>query len=158
MLRLDITALRRISSYNKSANMAVPGSDITLSLAHSLAEDYICHDYLRLLEQPVSSQSSKGKQQQQQPSRPLISVLHHLEKASLPLINEGKSCGSWLLTGVGDGSLFRSEQKKASHHWSLVTEFCTMHQLPLSTKYLALLANDNDWVLIYLPFLLTLHL
>nr|CAD1822161.1 unnamed protein product [Ananas comosus var. bracteatus] len=146
MLRLDITALRRISSYNKSANMAVPGSDITLSLAHSLAEDYICHDYLRLLEQPVSSQSSKGKQQQQQPSRPLISVLHHLEKASLPLINEGKSCGSWLLTGVGDGSLFRSEQKKASHHWSLVTEFCTMHQLPLSTKYLALLANDNDWV------------
>ncbi|OAY85463.1 hypothetical protein ACMD2_04105, partial [Ananas comosus] len=129
-----------------SANMAVPGSDITLSLAHSLAEDYICHDYLRLLEQPVSSQSSKGKQQQQQPSRPLISVLHHLEKASLPLINEGKSCGSWLLTGVGDGSLFRSEQKKASHHWSLVTEFCTMHQLPLSTKYLALLANDNDWV------------
>jgi spatacsin len=59
---------------------------------------------------------------------------------------DGKTCGSWLLTGSGDGTELRDQQKVASQHWNLVTAFCQMHQLPLSTKYLAVLARDNDWV------------
>ncbi|CAA6664133.1 unnamed protein product [Spirodela intermedia] len=43
-------------------------------------------------------------------------------------------------------SIWRKQQEADSKHWSLVTEFCRMHRLPLSTKYLALLAKDNDWV------------
>ncbi|KAJ6768553.1 hypothetical protein OIU74_022250 [Salix koriyanagi] len=59
---------------------------------------------------------------------------------------DGKTCGSWLLTGIGDGTELRDQQKVASQHWNLATLFCQMHQLPLSTKYLTVLARNNDWV------------
>jgi spatacsin len=62
---------------------------------------------------------------------------------------DGKTCGSWLLTGIGDGTELREKQKVASQYWNLVTLFCQMHQLPLSTKYLTVLARDNDWVIIF---------
>lgn len=158
MLRVDIAALRRIASYHNSVehnvhyeHVSPKGSvvhavshegDLTVSLARALADDYICHDHLNILEKKdVPSEVLKGK-----PSQPLMSVLHHLEKASLPPMDESKTSGAWLLSGIGDGSEFRSQQKDASQRWNLVTAFCQMHHLPLSTKYLALLANDNDWV------------
>ncbi|CAL4895148.1 unnamed protein product [Urochloa decumbens] len=158
MLRLDIAALRRISSYyksvqqNKHFDLPSPkgpelhvqshGADIVPALARALAEDYVQSDHLHVLEQTQTSMAPKREQTPQ----PLISILQHLEKASLPSLDEGKTCGFWLLTGVGDASLYRSQQNEASQHWNLVTEFCQAHHLPLSTKYLALLANDNDWV------------
>ncbi|XP_072998646.1 uncharacterized protein [Typha latifolia] len=158
MLRLDIAALQRISSYYKSVEQNAHcesvspkgsalhgshGNDFTNSLARALAEDYVHFDHLHILEQKqVSSKPLRGKQ----PSESVRTVLHHLEKASLPSLDEGKTCGSWLVSGIGDGSLFRSQQKDTSQLWNLVTAFCQMHHLPISTKYLALLANDNDWV------------
>lgn len=158
MLRLDIAALRRISSYyksvqeNKHVDLSPPrgpelhvqshGAGIAPALARALAEDYVQSDHLHVLEQTQTSMAPKREQTQY----PLISILQHLEKASLPSLEEGKTCGFWLLTGVGDASLYRSQQNEASQHWNLVTEFCQAHYLPLSTKYLALLANDNDWV------------
>jgi spatacsin len=164
MLRLDIAALRRISSYyksvqeNKHVDLSPPrgpelhvqshGAGIAPALARALAEDYVQSDHLHVLEQTQTSMAPKREQTQY----PLISILQHLEKASLPSLEEGKTCGFWLLTGVGDASLYRSQQNEASQHWNLVTEFCQAHYLPLSTKYLALLANDNDWVLIYFFF------
>jgi len=164
MLRLDIAALRRISSYyksvqqNKHFDLSSPrtpelhvqshGADIALALARALAEDYVQSDHLHVLEQTQTSMAPKREQTPQ----PLIAILQHLEKASLPSLDEGKTCGFWLLTGVGDASLYRSQQNEASQHWNLVTEFCQAHHLPLSTKYLALLANDNDWVFIYFPY------
>ncbi|XP_008786547.2 uncharacterized protein LOC103704848 [Phoenix dactylifera] len=158
ILRVDIAALRRISAYYNSAehnvhyeHVSPRGSvlhavshegDLTASLARALADDYIHHDHLNILEKKDGpSEVSKDK-----PSQPLMSVLHHLEKASLPPIDESETSGTWLLSGIGDGSEFRSRQKDASRCWNLVTAFCQMHHLPLSTKYLALLANDNDWV------------
>ncbi|XP_062194810.1 uncharacterized protein LOC133897988 isoform X2 [Phragmites australis] len=158
MLRLDIAALRRISSYYKSVQqdkqfeLSSPrglelhvhsyGSEVAPALARALAEDYVQSDHLHVLEQTQISRSPE----REQPSQPLIAILQHLEKASLPSLDEGRTCGFWLLTGVGDASLYRSQQNEASQHWKLVTEFCHTHHLPLSTKYLALLANDNDWV------------
>ncbi|KAL6626875.1 hypothetical protein ACP70R_030601 [Stipagrostis hirtigluma subsp. patula] len=158
MLRLDITALRRISSYYKSVQLNKRrelssqrsselhvhshGADVALALAQALAEDYVKSDHLHVLDQNQTSRAPK----REQPSQPLIAILQHLEKASLPSLDEGRTCGFWLLTGVGDASLYRSQQNEASQHWSLVTEFCQAHHLPPSTKYLALLANDNDWV------------
>jgi spatacsin len=159
MLRLDIAALRRISSYyksvqqNKHFDLSSPmapevhvqshGADIAPALARALAEDYVQSDHLHVLEQTETSMVPKTPQ-------PLIAILQHLEKASLPSLDEGKTCGFWLLTGIGDASLYRSQQSEASQHWNLVTEFCHAHHLPLSTKYLALLANDNDWVFIFI--------
>lgn len=159
LLRVDVAVLWRISSYYSSirhntlyghvsprgsAIHAVPHEgDIMLSIVQALADNYMHNDYHNILEQKHSSSKvPNGKQ----PSRSLMTVLQHLEKASLPLIDEGKTCGYWLSSGYGDGHEFRSHQKDASLHWKLVTEFCHMHQLPLSTKYLALLAADNDWV------------
>ncbi|KAK8457117.1 hypothetical protein SEVIR_3G127700v4 [Setaria viridis] len=158
MLRLDIAALRRISSYYKSVqqkkhfdlsspkapelHMQSHGADIAPALARALAEDYVQSDHLHVLEQTQTSMAPKREQTPQ----PLIAILQHLEKASLPSLDEGKTCGFWLLTGIGDASVYRSQQNEASQHWNLVTEFCQAHHLPLSTKYLALLANDNDWV------------
>ncbi|RLN30060.1 uncharacterized protein C2845_PM05G27470 [Panicum miliaceum] len=158
ILRLDIAALRRMSSYyksvqqNKHFDLSSPrtpelhvqsdGADIAPALARALAEDYVQSDHLHVLEQ---TQTSMAPKREQTPQR-LIAILQHLEKASLPSLDEGKTCGFWLLTGVGDASLYRSQQNEASQHWNLVTEFCQAHHLPLSTKYLALLANDNDWV------------
>ncbi|KAG0546959.1 hypothetical protein BDA96_01G038500 [Sorghum bicolor] len=158
MLRLDIAALRRISSYYKSvqenkhadlSSLSAPelhvqshGAGIAPALARALAEDYVQSDHLHVLEQTQTSMAPK----KEQPQHPLIAILQHLEKASLPSLEENKTCGFWLLTGVGNASLYRSQQNEASQHWNLVTEFCRAHHLPLSTKYLALLANDNDWV------------
>ncbi|KAE8791643.1 hypothetical protein D1007_33903 [Hordeum vulgare] len=158
MLRLDIAVLQRISSYynsaqqNKKSELSSPrssglhvlshGADIVPALARALAEDYVQSDHLQVLEQKQTSRGPK----REQPSQPLIAILEHLERASLPLLDEGRTCGFWLLSGIGDASLYRSQQNEASQHWNLVTEFCQAHHLPLSTKYLALLANDNDWV------------
>ncbi|KAG0476485.1 hypothetical protein HPP92_013326 [Vanilla planifolia] len=156
MLRTDIAALLRISDfYNKQNtffNVSPKGSaihsqpfrgDITYSLARALADNFTHHDdFMELKQKDVPSKISKGKQ----PLQPLMIVLQHLEKASLPSLEEGKTCGFWLSSDIGDGLELRSQQKDASLHWKLVMEFCRIHHLPLSTKYLALLANDNDWV------------
>ncbi|KAA8530957.1 hypothetical protein F0562_005676 [Nyssa sinensis] len=158
MLRVDIAALRRISSFYKSSDytdhyrqLSPKGSafhsishegDITDSLARALADDYVHRDSASIIKQKEKLNGSTSKQ----PSRALMLVLQHLEKVSLPLLSDGKTCGSWLLSGNGDGAELRSQQKAASQHWNLVTVFCQMHQIPLSNKYLAVLARDNDWV------------
>ncbi|XP_061972823.1 uncharacterized protein LOC133695068 isoform X1 [Populus nigra] len=158
MLHVDVSALRRISSFYKlsennekysqispkgSAFQAVShGGNVVESLAQSLADEYLHKDRVTNSKLKGTSNSFAGKQS----SRALMLVLQHLEKASLPLMMDGKTCGSWLLTGIGDGTELRDQQKVASQHWNLVTLFCQMHQLPLSTKYLTVLARDNDWV------------
>lgn len=160
MLRVDVAVLRRISSYyslvthgsqhdpasSKGSlfNATTPHkTDLAMSLARALADDYVHHDRHKSLEQKNDgNHCSRSKQS----SHSLRTVLHHLERASLPTLEEGRTCGSWLSSGIGDGSEFRSQQKDASQRWKLVTTFCQMHNIPLSTKYLALLANDNDWV------------
>ncbi|KAJ0041339.1 hypothetical protein Pint_27017 [Pistacia integerrima] len=158
MLRVDIAALRRISSFYKSSetneghkqfspkgsafHAASHGGDITESLARALADEYLHEDNATKAKQKGTPSSVSDTQ----PSRALMLVLQHLEKASLPVMTDGKTCGSWLSTGVGDGAELRSQQKAASQHWNLVTVFCQMHQLPLSTTYLGVLARDNDWV------------
>ncbi|KAJ3694138.1 hypothetical protein LUZ60_009618 [Juncus effusus] len=136
MIRLDINALKRISShYNQSNNQT-----LIPTLARELAEDYLKSDYLQIITQnPNISKYAPS-------SKILDNILHHLEKASLPVMQEGQSCGFWLKNGNGDYSIIREKQSEQSKKWNLVTEFCQMHNLPLSTKYLALLANDNDWV------------
>ncbi|XP_022741667.1 uncharacterized protein LOC111293165 isoform X2 [Durio zibethinus] len=158
MLRVDVAALRRISFFYKSIqtkenfrqlsskgsafHAATHDDNIMESLARALADECMHGDNSRNSKQKGSLISVSSKQ----PSRALMLVLQHLEKASLPQLAEGKTCGSWLLTGNGDGTELRSQQKAASQYWSLVSVFCQMHQLPLSTKYLAVLARDNDWV------------
>eukprot|EP00257_Ricinus_communis_P021930 XP_015581513.1 uncharacterized protein LOC8264038 isoform X1 [Ricinus communis] len=157
MLRVDIAALRRISSFHKLSDnekygqISPKGSVLHLashkggmveSLARSLADEYLRKDSVSDAKLKRSSDLLASKR----PSRALMLVLQHLEKASLPVMMDGKTCGSWLLTGSGDGAELRSQQKAASQRWNLVTVFCQMHQLPLSTKYLAVLARDNDWV------------
>ncbi|XP_052197729.1 uncharacterized protein LOC127804771 isoform X2 [Diospyros lotus] len=157
MLRIDIAALKRISSFYKSDDNTdhyrqlspkgsafhslSHGGDITNSLARALADDYLHYDSHGVMKTGNSSDISN-----RQPSRALMLVLQHLEKVSLPLLPDGKTCGYWLLSGNGDGAELRSQQKIASRHWNLVTVFCQMHQIPMSTKYLSLLARDNDWV------------
>ncbi|CAI0554927.1 unnamed protein product [Linum tenue] len=158
MVRVDVACLKRISSFYKlrknhenygqispkgsAFHLVSPEDDKAESLARSLADEYLHGDYARADKLKQSSKSMTGNR----PSRALMLVLYHLEKASLPTITDGKTCGSWLSTGNGDGAELRSQQKAASQHWNLVTVFCQMHQLPLSTKYLAVLARDNDWV------------
>ncbi|GMI68631.1 hypothetical protein like AT4G39420 [Hibiscus trionum] len=155
MLRVDVASLRRISFFYKSIqnkeisrqlsskgsafHVAIHDDSIIESLARALSDEFMHGDNSKR-RGSLNSVSSK------QPSRALMLVLQHLEKASLPQLVEGKTCGYWLLTGDGDGTELRSQQKAASQHWSLVTLFCQIHQLPLSTKYLAVLARDNDWV------------
>lgn len=159
-MRVDISVLKRISSFYKSSEnnenlrqLSPKGSvfhaishegDVTESLARALADEYLHMD------SPVIATETRAVSKQ--PSRALTLVLHHLEKASLPRLVDGKTYGSWLLSGNGDGNELRSQRKTASQHWSLVTKFCRLHQLPLSTKYLAVLARDNDWVCFYLCF------
>ncbi|MED6158928.1 hypothetical protein PIB30_037567 [Stylosanthes scabra] len=154
MLRTDIAVLKRVSSFYKLSEnnenlrqLSPKGSmfharshegDVTESLARALADEYLHKDSAV---NSTGDGASGGR-----PSRALMLVLYHLEKASLPQVLDGNTYGSWLLTGNGDGAQLRSERKAASQRWSLVTNFCRMHQLPLSTKYLALLARDNDWV------------
>ncbi|XP_077212898.1 spatacsin carboxy-terminus protein isoform X2 [Tasmannia lanceolata] len=158
LLRVDIAALRRISSFHKSVeynehykHLAPKGftlhassneGDFTISLARALADDYLHHNNVRNTEIKGTHRVASISR----PSRAFMSVLQHLERASLPLMVDGKTCGSWLFCGSGDGSDFRSQQKTSSQHWNLVIAFCQMHNLPLSTKYLAVLAKDNDWV------------
>ncbi|CAN6442246.1 unnamed protein product [Victoria cruziana] len=149
MLRVDIAVLQRISAFYKSKDynehqfskrgsafhIASANGDYTVSLARTLADEYLHYDGLK-------QKTAIG----QHPSHTLMTVLQHLEKASLPVMVDGPTCGSWLLSGIGDGADMRSRQKAASHHWSLVTRFCQMHHLPISTRYLSILAKDNDWV------------
>ncbi|XP_010431915.1 PREDICTED: uncharacterized protein LOC104716225 isoform X1 [Camelina sativa] len=159
MLRIDVASLRRISSFYKSndnVDMAqqksLKGSmfhavssegDLMGSLARALANEYAYPDISSVSKQKYNPNSISGTQ----PGLPLMLVLHHLEQASLPAVGaDRKTSGYWLLTGDGDGSELRSQQTSASLHWSLVTLFCQMHKIPLSTKYLAILARDNDWV------------
>ncbi|XP_042492983.1 uncharacterized protein LOC122072667 isoform X2 [Macadamia integrifolia] len=159
MLRVDIAALRCISSFYKSngynehsKHLSPKGSafhvvshegDIAISLAQALADDYLHNDIASTIKQ----KNTKSRTGYKKPLRALIAVLQHLERASLPLMVDGKTCGSWLSSGNGDGTEYRSQQKAASQHWDLVTTFCQMHQIiPQSTKYLAALAKDNDWV------------
>ncbi|KAI7730053.1 hypothetical protein M8C21_020004 [Ambrosia artemisiifolia] len=151
MLQVDIAALRRISSFFKSIdhtdNSVQPSfkgsafleGDITGSMARALAEYYLKYNTGRVKDK---HSNPNGKQA----NRALVLVLQNLEKASLPSLVSGETCGSWLMSGDGDGADLRAQQKAASQHWSLVTEFCKMHQIPKSTKYLAVLAKDNDWV------------
>ncbi|CAI9109170.1 OLC1v1008939C1 [Oldenlandia corymbosa var. corymbosa] len=158
ILQIDIAALRRISSFYESDEHKKPtiqlppkGSalhtksregDIAESLARALADDYLRNSYSNSEKQRDPKNSGTAKF----PSRALIMVLQHLERASLPAFADGMTCGSWLMTGSGDGAELRSQQKAASQKWNLVTVFCQLHQMPLSTKYLACLARDNDWV------------
>lgn len=166
MLRLDVAVLQRISSFykmnqtntdlehispNDSAFRAAPRQrDITISLARILADNYLRQENLDaygkndILRDKLVSKSLRG----------LMIVLNHLERASLPIISEGQTCGSWLSNGNGNGHELRSKQKTASQNWYLVTTFCSMHHLPPSTKYLSALAKDNDWVIIYCFFCL----
>ncbi|GMI67631.1 hypothetical protein like AT4G39420 [Hibiscus trionum] len=155
MLQVDVASLRRISFFYKSIqnkensrqlsskssafHAATHDDSIMESLARALADECMYGDNSKQRGSLISFSSK-------QPSRALMLVLQHLEKASLPQLVEGKTCGSWLLTGNGDGTDLRSQQKAASQYWSMVTLFCQIHQLPLSTKYLAVLARDNDWV------------
>lgn len=138
MLRLDINALRRISSHYGRAEKT-----LALNLAKELAEEYIKYDYLEI----------NNQRQKMPPSKTLVKILHCLEEASLPVIEEEDNCGSWLKTGTGDASHLRSKQSEASRYWSLVIDFCQVHHLPTSTKYLALLASNNDWVCLLFLFL-----
>ncbi|KAJ1412898.1 Spatacsin [Sesbania bispinosa] len=153
-MRIDIAVLKRISSFYKSSEnndnlrqLSPKGSvfhaishegDVAESLARALADEYLHKD------SPVVASETGAPSKR--PSRALMLVLHHLEKASLPQLVDGNTYGSWLLTGNGDGNELRSHRKAASQHWTLVTSFCRLHQLPLSTKYLAVLARDNDWI------------
>lgn len=156
-MRIDIAVLKRISSFYKSSEnnenlkqLSPKGSvfhaishegEVTESLARALADEYLQKDSLVI--------TSEAGAPSKQPSRALMLVLHHLEKASLPQLVDGNTYGSWLLSGNGDGNELRSHRKAASQHWTLVTNFCRLHQLPPSTKYLAVLARDNDWVCFY---------
>ncbi|KAK2975888.1 hypothetical protein RJ640_015319 [Escallonia rubra] len=158
MLQIDIAALRRISSFYNSSDyidhyrqLSPKGSaihsvslegGITNSLARALADDYLNHDGAGIMKKEERP-STIGTRHS---SRALMLVLQHLEKASLPPLADGITCGSWLVSGDGNGAELRSQQKAASQHWNLVALFCRMHQIPLSTKYLAVLARDNDWV------------
>lgn len=159
MLRIDVASLRRISSFYNShdnADMAqqklLKGltfhalsseGDLMGSLARALANEYAYPDISSVSKLKHNPNSISGTQ----PGPPLMLVLHHLEQASLPEIGvDRKTSGYWLLTGDGNGSELRSQQTSASLHWSLVTFFCQMHKIPLSTKYLAMLARDSDWV------------
>ncbi|XP_062007180.1 uncharacterized protein LOC133724450 isoform X1 [Rosa rugosa] len=158
MLRIDIAALKRMSYFYKSSEnidnlrkLSTKGSafhavghesDIMESLARALADEYLQQDSASMSKQKGTPSLAARKQ----PSRALMLFLEFLEKASLPPMVDGKTCGSWLFSGDGDGIGLRSQQKAASHRWNLVTIFCQMHHLPLSTRYLSVLARDNDWV------------
>jgi spatacsin len=137
LLRLDINALRRISSHYGQAEKT-----LALNLAKELADEYIKFDYLEI----------NNQNQKMPPSKTLVKILHYLEEASLPVIEEEDNCGSWLKSGTGDASQLRSKQSEASRYWSLVIDFCQVHRLPISTKYLALLASNNDWVCLFILY------
>ncbi|XP_021728108.1 uncharacterized protein LOC110695197 isoform X1 [Chenopodium quinoa] len=155
VLRVDVAALRRIHSFYRSnqimqqnqllsnnATLHAASSEATVadSVAQALA-DYYLHQSGN-----INKQEDAQKPATNHLPPTLLLVLQHLEKASLLSYAGEKTCGSWLLSGEGDGNELRSQQKAASQHWNLVTLFCQMHRIPLSTVYLAFLARDNDWV------------
>ncbi|KAI4310715.1 hypothetical protein MLD38_035669 [Melastoma candidum] len=158
MLRVDIAALRRIASFYDShehvenfKQLSPKGSvvhaisksrEITESLSRALADEYFRKEHPGMGKQKKANELQAGRSS----SQGLTIFLQHLEKASLPHLSEGKTCGTWLYKGTGEGHEMRMQQKAASQCWNLVTDFCQMHQLPLSTKYLELLAKDSDWV------------
>lgn len=157
IMQVDIAALRRISSFYRSGEYATRSNslqmsfplhvtlaeegDIAESLARRLADYYVRRGYSYLMERRGRDHSPS-----KQPASVLLVLLHHLERACFPVYIDELTCGSWLATGKGDGFELRSQQKAASQKWNLVTTFCQIHQMPLSTKYLAALARDNDWV------------
>ncbi|KAG9129276.1 hypothetical protein Leryth_015660 [Lithospermum erythrorhizon] len=158
VLRVDVAALRRISYFYKSANLqnqntlhspkgstfhsASVEGNIAESLARAMADEYLHNEYSGGYKRNPNQDTITEKRS----SPALMLVLQHLEKSSLPSLVEGVSCGSWLSNDMGDGAELRAQQKAASQHWNLVTLFCQMHDISLSSKYLALLARDNDWV------------
>lgn len=158
MIRLDVAVLKRISSYYKTVEAkshlehtsprgspfhAMPlEGDICLTLSRALADDYIRLEKLNNNEQNEIPRFDALNR----PSRNITNLLLLLEMASLPSICDGRTAGTWLMSGVGDGLELREKQRAASQHWGLVMTFCQMHHLPLSTKYLSVLAKDNDWV------------
>ncbi|GAB2260278.1 hypothetical protein Droror1_Dr00011133 [Drosera rotundifolia] len=151
MLRVDIAALRRISDFYKDNENIGQNKHLSPKLAsiYDLSEECgVANSLARALANNYLHQDRRITKQETSvpPARVLAIVLQHLEKASLPVTSDANTCGSWLSSGSGDGSELRSRQKASSQHWSLVTAFCQMHQIPLSTKYLAWLARDNDWV------------
>lgn len=159
LLHVDVAALRRISSYYGSNEQykhipeegttfhsAPPDVNPSKSLAQAMADDYLHSDGVKMKGSYINVSNKRSL-------KSVMHILHHLEKASLPPIDGGKTCGTWLSSGEGDGTELRSQQKAASLIWNLVTDFCQMHQIPLSTKYLAVLARDNDWVNFKLLFL-----
>ncbi|CAM6098196.1 unnamed protein product [Calypogeia fissa] len=164
LLRVDIAALRRISSYSKSLshlsnNVGTVsgrnttsawdtfsgGGDVTGSLAAGLADDYV-----RTGVSALSSFSADKRHYNRRSGKSYSTISQLLEKASLKDEGrkrvEGGSSGAWLFDGQGDGLLLRTMQWSASESWSLVTAFCRAHGLPFSTTYLEILARDNDWV------------
>lgn len=164
MLRVDIAALCRISAFYKvsgqseletGAAVASPetqvdwsnfyGTDVAGSLARALADEYMETGVVVLTKRKIDASGKRIPNER--PSRTLMAVLQELEKASLmegPRMSA--SAGSWLMNGLGDGSQLRAQQRESSERWSLVTTFCNVHQLPISTVYLTTLARDNDWV------------
>ncbi|KAK9949869.1 hypothetical protein M0R45_005380 [Rubus argutus] len=138
----NIDNLRKLSTKGSAFHAVGHENDIMESLARALADEYLQQDSASMAKKKGTPSLAARKQ----PSRALMLFLEHLEKASLPPMVDGRTCGSWLLSGDGDGIELRSQQKAASHHWNLVTIFCQMHHLPLSTRYLSVLARDNDWV------------
>ncbi|KAJ7523405.1 hypothetical protein O6H91_18G050100 [Diphasiastrum complanatum] len=163
MLRIDVAVLRRIADFYKAAETnalsgaGMPsnldstafghGESIAILLAQSLADEYI--------KEGTDLFSAKTKLHGSQRSTAIgtnkvfLAILQKLEKASLKedSTRKGEStAGSWLLTGAGEGARLRAMQRTMSEQWSLVTSFCRVHQLPLSTTYLSVLAKDNDWV------------
>ncbi|GLJ32063.1 hypothetical protein SUGI_0645700 [Cryptomeria japonica] len=159
-LRVDVASLCRISSFYHSLGLNEHSTlskshDVTrfsssfedhvaTSLARALADEYMDAGLGILVERHADS--SLKELTNHRLSRALKAVLQHLEKSSLPEAVNGQSPGSWLLTGEGDGPQLRAQQRAASERWSLVTTFCQMHHIPISTLYLSTLARDNDWV------------
>lgn len=163
MLRVDVAVLQQISYFYKSTgfkgliNSALPttsdhpranDTNIAFNLAQALADDY--HRLYAI--QRDGKRASGLTEVSQRPSLALITIVRYLEKACLPSSSAGDSCGTWLLNGKGNGTECRSQQKAASCRWNLVMTFCRMHNLPPSTNYLCVLANDNDWVLLLFSF------
>ena len=148
MLRVDVAALSRINSFCKLKGLAdihvdssvMHENDPAGSLARLLADAYR-EAGVTILSPKKSKTPLDGKL-----STTLLTVLQILEKASLTSVEKDVSPGAWLFNGMYDGSELRRKQCESSERWSLVTTFCNVHQLPISTVYLTVLARDNDWV------------
>lgn len=152
MLRVDVAALCRIAAFCKASDMpdsqgdrsSMHVNDEAGSLARALADEYMETGVAILTPKKVDAPE---KHLSRKINRVLMEVLQILEKASFTeWTKPDMSPGSWLMNGIGDGFQLRSQQRESSERWSLVTTFCNIHQLPISTVYLTALARDNDWV------------